>query len=197
MVTWLTKDCQEGSSRTPDCHSSVSRYSRRSPRRSLGGPKSGLATKTDSGLWCGHWEWTIPRARRDRPGKGQWPPGWELERFTFASPTCNPQPRIYGLQMIGVFPSRVAATVHSLRASAPGPGDTSKEVLSSPGGATAASRGRALLSPRFGLGTGKGKGRLGTSWGLRLGCPVCAHFVHYTSRRNRVPPRRGFRVEVQ
>src|SRR5208337_3173667 len=31
----------------------------------------------------------------------------------------------------------------------------------------------------------------------RLGCPVCAHFVHYTSRRNRVPPRRGFRVEVQ
>ncbi len=33
--------------------------------------------------------------------------------------------------------------------------------------------------------------------GLELGCPVCAHFVHYTSRRNRVPPRRGFRVEVQ
>ena len=33
--------------------------------------------------------------------------------------------------------------------------------------------------------------------GLSLGCPVCAHFVHYTSRRNRVPPRRGFRVEVQ
>ena len=32
---------------------------------------------------------------------------------------------------------------------------------------------------------------------LNLGCPVCAHFVHYTSRRNRVPPRRGFRVEVQ
>ena len=31
----------------------------------------------------------------------------------------------------------------------------------------------------------------------RVGCPVCAHFVHYTSRRNRVPPRRGFRVEVQ
>ena len=30
-----------------------------------------------------------------------------------------------------------------------------------------------------------------------LGCPVCAHFVHYTSCRNRVPPRRGFRVEVQ
>ena len=33
--------------------------------------------------------------------------------------------------------------------------------------------------------------------GPRVGCPVCAHFVHYTSRRNRVPPRRGFRVEVQ
>ena len=33
--------------------------------------------------------------------------------------------------------------------------------------------------------------------GLKVGCPVCAHFVHYTSRRNRVPPRRGFRVEVQ
>jgi hypothetical protein len=32
---------------------------------------------------------------------------------------------------------------------------------------------------------------------LSLGCPVCAHFVHYTSCRNRVPPRRGFRVEVQ
>ena len=32
---------------------------------------------------------------------------------------------------------------------------------------------------------------------LQLGCPVCAHFVHYTSRRNRVPPRRDFRVEVQ
>src|SRR5208283_1133311 len=34
-------------------------------------------------------------------------------------------------------------------------------------------------------------------FGARVGCPVCAHFVHYTSRRNRVPPRRGFRVEVQ
>ena len=43
-----------------------------------------------------------------------------LERFTFASPTCNSQPRIYGSQIIGVFPRRVAATVHSLEASAPG-----------------------------------------------------------------------------
>src|SRR5208337_25483 len=43
-----------------------------------------------------------------------------LERFTFASPTCSPQPRIHGLQMIGVFSSRVAATVHSLEAKAPG-----------------------------------------------------------------------------
>ena len=34
----------------------------------------------------------------------------ELERFTFASPTCSPQPRIHGLQIIGVFPSRVAAS---------------------------------------------------------------------------------------
>jgi hypothetical protein len=32
---------------------------------------------------------------------------------------------------------------------------------------------------------------------LSLGCPVCALFVHYTSRRNRVPPTRGFRAEVQ
>jgi len=40
----------------------------------------------------------------------------ELERFTFASPTCSPQPRIHGLQIIGVFPSRVAASVHSLEA---------------------------------------------------------------------------------
>jgi hypothetical protein len=32
-----------------------------------------------------------------------------LERFTFASATCNPQPRIHGLQIIGVFPSRGAA----------------------------------------------------------------------------------------
>src|SRR5271157_5831579 len=109
----------------------------------------------------------------------QWIPS--LERLTFASPTCNPQPRIHGLQIIGVFPSRVAATVHSLRASAPGPGDTSKEVLSSPGGATAASRGRALLSPRFGLGTGKGKGRLGTSWGLR---PQAMNFRRYAAGEN-------------
>jgi hypothetical protein len=36
-----------------------------------------------------------------------------------------------------------------------------------------------------------------TKQGFWLGCPVCAHFVHYTSRRNRVPPQRGFRVEVQ
>ena len=32
-------------------------------------------------------------------------------------------------------------------------------------GATRASRGRALLSRRLGLGTGKGSARLGTSWG--------------------------------
>jgi hypothetical protein len=32
------------------------------------------------------------------------------DRFTFASPTCNPQPRIHGLQIIGVFPSRAAAS---------------------------------------------------------------------------------------
>ncbi len=38
---------------------------------------------------------------------------------------------------------------------------------------------------------------LATGGRPRVGCPVCAHFVHYTSRRNRVPPRRGFRVEVQ
>jgi len=44
------------------------------------------------------------------------PAGFQLERFTFASPTCSPQPRIHGLQMIGVFSSRVAATVHSLEA---------------------------------------------------------------------------------
>src|SRR5208337_5099454 len=62
-------------------------------------------------------------------GMKKWPPeeimgGPEcprlLERFTFASPTCSPQPRIHGLQMIGVFSSRVAATVHSLEAKAPG-----------------------------------------------------------------------------
>jgi len=44
-------------------------------------------------------------------------------------------------------------------------------------GATGASRGRALLSPRLGLGTGKSRGRLGTSWGLRLqamNCRRCA-----------------------
>ncbi len=40
----------------------------------------------------------------------------KLERFTFASPTCSPQLRIHGLQTIGVFPSRVAASVHSLEA---------------------------------------------------------------------------------
>ncbi len=37
-----------------------------------------------------------------------------LERFTFASPTCNPQPRIHALLIIGVFPSRAAAEVPSL-----------------------------------------------------------------------------------
>jgi hypothetical protein len=42
--------------------------------------------------------------------------------------------------------------------------------------------------------TGGGISSIGT---LTVGCPVCAHFVHYTSCRNRVPPRRGFRVEVQ
>src|SRR5208337_4616571 len=42
------------------------------------------------------------------------------EWFTFASRTCNAQPRIHGLHIVGVFPSRVAATVHSLEAQAPG-----------------------------------------------------------------------------
>src|SRR5271157_36043 len=37
----------------------------------------------------------------------QWIPS--LERLTFASATCNPQPRIHGLQIIGLFPSRGAA----------------------------------------------------------------------------------------
>src|SRR5271157_6130050 len=37
----------------------------------------------------------------------QWIPS--LERFTFASATCNPQPRIHGLQIIGLFPSSGAA----------------------------------------------------------------------------------------
>ena len=46
--------------------------------------------------------------------------GFDLERFTFASPTCSSQLRIHMLQIIGVFPSRVAATVPSLGASAPG-----------------------------------------------------------------------------
>ena|GEM_PF-7098160 len=43
-----------------------------------------------------------------------------LERFAFASPTGSRQPRVHGLQIIGVFPNRVAAKVHSLEASAPG-----------------------------------------------------------------------------
>jgi hypothetical protein len=40
-------------------------------------------------------------------------------------------------------------------------------------GATRASRGRALLSPRLGLGTGKGSARPGTSWGLRTQATNC------------------------
>ena len=88
---------------------------------------------------------------------------------------------ILGLGGLDNSSSSKGATVHSLRASAPGPGDTSKEVLFSPGGATAASRGRALLSPRLGLGMGKGKGRLGTSWGIR---PQAMNFRRYAAGEN-------------
>jgi hypothetical protein len=45
-----------------------------------------------------------------------WQLSAKLERFPFASPTCSPQPRIHGLQIIGVFPSRGAPSVHSLEA---------------------------------------------------------------------------------
>jgi PEP-CTERM motif len=41
---------------------------------------------------------------------------YSIERFTFASPICNAQPRIHELQILGVFPSRRAAKVHSLEA---------------------------------------------------------------------------------
>ena len=57
--------------------------------------------------------------------------------------------------------SSEGATVHSLGASAPGPGDTSKEAFSSSAGATGASRGRALLSPRW----GSKRGRARVAWG--------------------------------
>ncbi len=59
-------------------------------------------------------------------------------------------------------PSCEGATVPSLGASAPGPGGTSRKPLPAPEGDTS---GRALLSPRLGLGTGNRWGRLGTSWG--------------------------------
>src|SRR5208337_3284131 len=81
---------------------------------------------------------------------------------------------VLGLGGLDNSSSSGGATVHRLGALAPGPGDTSKEAFSSPGGATGASRGRALLSPRLGLGTGKRKGRLGTSWGLRRNCIYAA-----------------------
>ena len=74
-----------------------------------------------------------------------------IERFTFASPTCNPQPQIYGLQIIGVFPSRAAATVHSLEASAPGCPQAAPALARSepaPIGATAAlGHGSAPVAP--------------------------------------------------
>gem|GEM_PF-4849003 len=44
-------------------------------------------------------------------------------------------------------------------------------------GATRASRGRALQSPRLGLGTRKGSARLGTSWGLRTQATNCRHYA--------------------
>ena len=56
---------------------------------------------------------------------------------------------------------------------------------------------RPQLSQPPTVGASPGNLRSAERRGRRLGCPVCAHFVHYTSRRNRVPPRRGFRVEVQ
>src|SRR5208337_1389777 len=82
------------------------------------GPRQGWATGSDrSRLLELRVSRTFPDQLRPqllRP----WIPN--LEQFTFASATCNPQPRIHGLQFIGVFPSRVAAKVHSLEASAPG-----------------------------------------------------------------------------
>src|SRR5208337_1806534 len=84
---------------------------------------------------------------------------------------------VLGLGGLDNSSSSEGATVHGLGASAPGPGDTSKEAFSSPGGATGASRGRALLSPRLGLGTGKGRGRLGTSWGFRLQAMNCRRYA--------------------
>ncbi len=53
-----------------------------------------------------------------------------------------------------------------------------KESFSSPDWATRASRGRAVLSPRLGLGTGNGRARLGTSWGLR---PQAMNFRRYAA----------------
>ena len=77
-----------------------------------------------------------------------------LERFSFVLGTSGPG-------RADNSSSSEGATVHSLGASAPGPGDTSKEAFSSPGGATGVSRGRALLSPRW----GSKRGRARVAWG--------------------------------
>ncbi len=83
---------------------------------------------------------------------GGWDSWWRaLERFTFASPTCSPQPRIHGLQIIGVFSSRVAATVHSLGRE---PQDVPKQSFPcpfrAPIGATGGLGHGTRLSPRRG-----------------------------------------------
>src|SRR5271157_3620842 len=74
---------------------------------------------------------------------------------------------VLGLGGLDSSSSSEGATVHSLGALAPGPGDTSNEAFSSPGGATGASPGRALLSPPWGSERGSA-GVASRSWGSRL-----------------------------
>ena len=72
-------------------------------------------------------------------------------------------PRL-GLGGLDNSSSSEGAAVHSLGRQPQDPGETTKDAFPSPIGAARASRGRALLSPRLGLGTGHGS--LGDILGL-------------------------------
>src|SRR5208337_4676721 len=72
---------------------------------------------------------------------------------------------VLGLGGLDNSSSSEGATVHSLGASAPGPGDTSKEAFSSPGGATVAPWPSPTVAP-IGAWNGERLGPLGVILGL-------------------------------
>jgi len=74
--------------------------------------------------------------------------------------------QVLGLGGRDSFSSSEGATVHSLGASAPGPGDTSKEAFSSPGGGGR----RAVAELYYRPDWGSERGRARVAWGHPGAC---------------------------